>query len=123
MVSYKESKSLVSRIREAHEVTSRYPSRVPIIVEKASQTKDIPDIDKTKFLCPDSLTLGQFIYVIRKRMVLPPEKALFIFINNTLPLASQYMKEIYSKYRDMDGFLYITYTGESTFGCFASDHA
>ena len=116
MSTYKESKSIVARIREAHEVTVKYPGRVPVIVEKAKQAKDIPDIDKTKFLCPDTLTLGQFIYVIRRRMVLPPEKALFVFINNTLPLASQYMKEVYSQYRDTDGFLYMTYTGESTFG-------
>ena len=116
MASYKESKSLVTRIREAHDITSKYPSRVPIIVEKARQAKDIPDIDKTKFLCPDSLTLGQFIYIIRRRLILPPEKALFVFINNILPVQSQFMKEIYSHHRDMDGFLYITYTGESTFG-------
>ena len=116
MATYKESKTLVTRIREAHDIISKYPSRVPIIVEKSRQAKDIPDIDKTKFLCPDSFTVGQFIYIIRRRLILPPEKALFVFINNILPLQSQFMKEIYSQHRDMDGFLYITYTGESTFG-------
>lgn len=28
---------------------------------------------------------GQFIYVIRKRIKLDPEKAIFIFVNDTIP--------------------------------------
>ncbi|KAE8956555.1 hypothetical protein PR001_g31694, partial [Phytophthora rubi] len=46
---------------------------------------DIPDIDKKKFLVPADLTVGQFVYVIRKRIKLSPEKAIFIFVNNVLP--------------------------------------
>lgn len=34
---------------------------------------------------PADLSVGQFIYVIRKRIRLPPEKAIFIFINNYIP--------------------------------------
>ena len=34
---------------------------------------------------PADLTVGQFVYVIRKRIKLSPEKAIFIFINNILP--------------------------------------
>ena len=46
---------------------------------------NICDIDKNKFLVPKDLTLGQFVYVIRKRMKLPPEKAIFVFIKKCLP--------------------------------------
>ena len=31
------------------------------------------------------LQVGQFVYVIRKRIKLSPEKAIFIFVNNVLP--------------------------------------
>jgi len=34
---------------------------------------------------PADLTVGQFVYVIRKRIKLSPEKAIFIFVNNVLP--------------------------------------
>ncbi len=34
---------------------------------------------------PSDLTVGQFVYVIRKRIKLSPEKAIFIFTNNVLP--------------------------------------
>lgn len=45
----------------------------------------MPDIDKKKYLVPSDLTVGQFVYVIRKRIKLSPEKGIFIFINNVLP--------------------------------------
>ena len=55
-----------------------------VICEKADKTS-IPDIDKKKYLVPADLTVGQFVYVIRKRIELPPEKAIFIFVNNQMP--------------------------------------
>jgi GABA(A) receptor-associated protein len=55
-----------------------------VIVERADKT-DIPDIDKKKYLVPADLTVGQFVYVIRKRIKLSPEKAIFIFVKNVLP--------------------------------------
>ncbi|KAE9034773.1 hypothetical protein PR001_g9578 [Phytophthora rubi] len=61
-----------------------YSDRIPVICEKADPS-DILDIDKKKFLVPVDLTVGQFVYVIRKRIKLSPEKAIFIFINNVLP--------------------------------------
>ena len=50
-----------------------------MICEKAPKSDDIPDIDKKKYLVPCDLTVGQFVYVIRKRIKLKPEKALFIY--------------------------------------------
>ena len=116
MISYKDTKSLAQRIREASQISQQYPGRIPIIVERSRSANNMPDIDKNKFLCPDNLSVGQFIYVIRKRITLTPDKAMFLFVNNTLPLSSALMKEIYAQHHDIDGFLYITYTGESTFG-------
>lgn len=34
---------------------------------------------------PADLTVGQFVYVVRKRIKLGPEKAIFIFVKNILP--------------------------------------
>jgi GABA(A) receptor-associated protein len=50
------------------------------------EKSDIPTIDKKKYLVPSDMTVGQFIYVIRKRIKLSPEKAIFIFVNNVLPV-------------------------------------
>ena len=41
--------------------------------------------DILRYLVPADLTVGQFVYVIRKRIKLSPEKAIFIFVDNVLP--------------------------------------
>lgn len=104
------------RVKEAEQIKSKFPDRIPIICERASKNADIPLIQKHKFLAPANMTIGQFIYVIRKNLSLPPEKALFLFVGNTLPTTQTLMRELYGDFVDNDGFLYIKYSGESVFG-------
>ncbi|XP_038995507.1 autophagy-related protein 8f-like isoform X1 [Hibiscus syriacus] len=80
------------------------------------ERSDIPTIDKKKYLVPGDLTVGQFVYVIRKRIRLSAEKAIFIFVDNVLPPTGAIMSTIYDEKKDEDGFLYVTYSGENTFG-------
>ncbi|CAD6262192.1 unnamed protein product [Miscanthus lutarioriparius] len=103
------------RQSEANRIREKYPDRIPVIVEKAERS-DIPDIDKKKYLVPADLTVGQFVYVVRKRIKLSAEKAIFIFVKNTLPPTAALMSSIYEENKDEDGFLYMTYSGENTFG-------
>lgn len=50
-------------------------------------------------------------------MKLPQETALYLFINNRIqPSTTMMMSAVYDEYKDEDGFLYITYSGENTFG-------
>lgn len=114
--NFKTQHSFEKRKIEADKIRSKYPDRIPVICEKIPGSTDIPDVDKKKYLVPSDLTAGQFLYVIRKRMKLAPEKAIFIFINNTLPPSGDLMSQLYKSHRDEDGFLYVTYSGESTFG-------
>jgi GABA(A) receptor-associated protein len=102
---------------EADRIRAKYPGKLPIFVTRASSAKDIPDIPKHKFLAPSNLSLGQFMWVIRKQLTLPPEKALFIFINNTLPTSNSLLSELYANHKSPDGALRMTYTSENTFGC------
>ena len=103
------------RQREAHRVISKHPERCAIIVGKIDNT-DITDIDKHKFLVPRELSISQFMHTLRTRIQLPPEKAMFLFVGKILPSGSQNMGFLYDKYRDDDGFLYISYASENTFG-------
>ena len=65
---------------------------------------------------PVDLTVGQFVYVIRKRIKWPSEKAIFIFVNDILPPTAALISTIYEEHKDEDGFLYVLYSGENTFG-------
>lgn len=112
---FKQEHSLDSRREESQKIRRKYPDRIPVVVEKVN-TSSIPDIDKRKFLVPSDLTVAQFMYIIRKRIQLAPEKAMFLFVNKMLPTTSSTMGIIYDEHKDEDGFLYIAYSGENTFG-------
>ena len=108
-------KTTEQRSFESNRIRVKYPDRIPVIVEK-SPISDVPDLDKKKYLVPSDLTVGQFVYVIRKRVKLSAEKAIFIFVNNKLPPTASLMSTIYEENKDEDGFLYVLYSGENTFG-------
>jgi len=116
-MSYKSIHSFDERLKDTSLIMIKYPDRLPIICEKSNYaSKDCPNIDKNKYLIPIDLTFGQFIYVIRKRLKLAPEKAVYLFVNGFIPPCSSYIQDVYSYAKDDDGFLYITYTFENTFG-------
>ena len=60
--------------------------------------------------------MGQFIFIIRKRVELPAEQAIFLFVNGNIPPTAALMSIIYNENRAPDGFLYIQYASENTFG-------
>lgn len=113
---FKNDRPLEERQKESVAMRSKYPDRVPVIIERSSSTTDIPDIDKKKFLVPNDLTIGQLVHVIRKRIKLMPEKAIFVFIDNVLPPTAGLLSTYYAEHADEDGFLYLTYSGENVFG-------
>jgi GABA(A) receptor-associated protein len=116
MASFKTKHSFENRLKEGNRILSKYPDKLPVICERSKSEKVIADIDKHKYLIPVELTLGQFIYVIRKRLNLGPNHALFLLIEGNSPSHSTLMSELYSKYKSNDQYLYITYAAENTFG-------
>lgn len=111
----KKKLSFQKRLEESTRIMDKYPNRIPIYVYKGNNSL-IPDIDRKKYLVPHDLTIGQFMHVIRKRMSLNHEVAIYLFINGMIPASSNLLISIYNEHKDDDGFLYITYSGESTFG-------
>ena len=98
-------------------IMTTHPGRIPVFVTRATNTcKDIPDLQRKKFLVSGDLTIGQFIYVVRRQLVLKPEQALFMFVGDILPVSSQTLREVYGRYASTDGALRLTYTSESAFG-------
>jgi len=116
-ISFKHTYSFDDRLRESTRIINMYPDRIPIICERFEKaSRDCPFIDKKKYLIPPDLTVGQFIHIIRNRLNFPREKALFLFIDEIIPYTSQQISSYYHIYREPDGFLYIYYTLENTFG-------
>jgi len=112
---YKEEHPFEKRRAEGEKIRKKYPDRVPVIVEKAPRAR-IGDLDKKKYLVPSDLTVGQFYFLIRKRIHLRPEDALFFFVNNVIPPTSATMGSLYQEHHEEDFFLYIAYSDESVYG-------
>ena len=119
MTKFLNSNTLTKRQEESARILKKHPTRIPIICERSTSctSKYIMDIDKTKYLVPMDMLIGQFIYVVRKRIDIAKNEALFIFVNNrVLPPSSELVANVYSQYKDNDGFLYMQYNSENTFG-------
>jgi GABA(A) receptor-associated protein len=108
-----------ARSGESARIREKFPDRIPIIVERAKNSSaDLPKIDKQKYLVPGDLSLSQFIFIIRRRLSLESDQALFLFVKGVLPTTGVLMRELFSQYKDADGFLYIEYCGENVFGSY-----
>ena len=117
MFEYQEKYSKEVRTNESAKIKIKYPDRIPVIVdcEKSTKLKN-PNFTQNKFLVPKDITMSQFIFVLRRRIKLEAYQALYCMINNSIPVASDTMETIFQQYKSEDGFLYITYSLENTFG-------
>jgi len=95
------------------EIRKKYPDKVPIHISFDS-TKIT--INKHKFLVPNEFTMGQFIHILRKRMLLQPEHAIFLFINGELHSSNAILSDLYKRYKSEDGMLKMICAFENTFG-------
>ncbi|KAJ1614375.1 hypothetical protein OIY81_440 [Cryptosporidium canis] len=132
MSSLKESVQFDKRAAEALSIRAKYPNRIPVICERSSKS-DLPEIEKKKFLVPMNMLVGEFKYIIHKHVtqssgnqnngvkLLPYEKTIYLFVNNTIPKAGSLMQEVYEQYVSDDGFLYVEYSSENAFGGSYSD--
>ena len=114
MLPFRERLSEDQRRREFSRVSDALDRAVPVIMERGGS--EAPRIDKEKYLVPVNLTMAELAYVVRKRLRLTAADALFLMVGNTLCAGTSTAGSVYAAHRSADGFLYVTYTMENTFG-------
>lgn len=116
MFRFKEENQLAKRIEEVKKITTKWPDKIPIILEK-SKNSQLAEIPKNKFLCPSEYSVQQFLGCIRKKIQLRRETALFVFVNGTdLVSGDNPMAQTYEQNKDEDGFLYMIYSDQDVMG-------
>ena len=106
------------RTREALSVLSKFPSRVPVIVQISPGSRQSlgSALRKRKYLVPVDLKVGQFMGMLRARMQLQPHQATFGMVKNRIPNAESLIISVYHELKHDDHFLYIDLCTENTFG-------
>ena len=109
-------KPIIERQGEVKKMIKEYPGRSCLYIEKASTCKTLKELTKKKFLVPNTLTADQLMYLIRSRLTLTNEEALFFYINKRMLSGQTQLGDLYKKYKEKDNFLYIKYASENCFG-------
>jgi GABA(A) receptor-associated protein len=96
-------------------ILAKYPDRVPIYVDR-KEGSNVEDVERHKYLVPKDMTMGNFIYVLRKNIKLKSNQALFVFVDNIIPPTAELMGTLYDIHKGEDQFMHVTYGVENTFG-------
>ena len=106
------SQKLEERLQTSNKIKLKYSNRIPIIVDCKKNIL----IDKNKYIVPNDLTIGQFLYTIRKRINLESKDAIFLLCNNKMLSTGEILSNVYELNKDEDYFLYIIISKENVFG-------
>jgi GABA(A) receptor-associated protein len=123
---FKRSAALDQRRSVAERIRIKYPDRIPLIIERAASTTtanrngratSTPQCEKSKFLVGADSPIANVLAELRRQLRMKPEQALFLFVGKgVIPPTAALVSQIYERFKDEDGFLYIAYACENTFG-------
>jgi len=118
MNELRNNKTFDERVLYSQKLLNKYPDRIPVIIEKNKNDKSglLIDPTKTKYLIPKHLHISELIFLIRKNIKIDSSKAIFIFVDNILVPNNSDLDLIYLNHKNPDGFLYVSYSCENTFG-------
>ena len=117
MEAFKNKVEFKKRVSEVNRVLNKYKNRVPIYLTKGKFNKTMEEYDKKKYLAHEDMKLISFIDTVKRNFNLQSEQALYLMVNDkTLINGTITIGCLYKKYKDDDGFLYISYYEENAFG-------
>lgn len=105
-----------TRLAESKRLLKAHPKTVPVLFSVYKKHVNELILPKYKYLVPKDVTVGQLLYIVRKRIKINSNQALFIFIGNSLISAGATLDIISKQHGEKDGFIYMTLSLEDTFG-------
>lgn len=119
--TFQRANPLPGRLTRSAACRSRNkPARIPVILEHSAQvTRPSLILLKSEFLVPADLTVAEFLFKLRASLQghIRPETAVYLMAGGTMVLPSMEMGAVDAEFADAeDGWLYLVWAEESTFG-------
>jgi hypothetical protein len=128
MSEYKRKFSFDDRKQQTNAIKEKYEDKCPIYLSYDKLVK--VDLDSSlkhfnKYIVTSSLTLAQFLVIVRKKIKFNSQESLTLFIEiyekdklqtSILAPTTVSLEELYLKNKDEDGFLYLKLVKENVFG-------
>jgi hypothetical protein len=112
-----ENKTLQEKLNYSNKLLSKYPDRVPTIIEKCEINLKLQN---HRYLLPKQMLMRDFIAIIRTKTNITEKNAIFTFVKSTdgyvLVPMSETVENMYLLHKSQDNFLYIKLGIENTFG-------
>jgi GABA(A) receptor-associated protein len=117
-VKYINSFSFEDRIKRSSSLLQKYPDKIPVILEKSTNDKYLPKMNKTKLLVADTMTISAVLKLIKTNLNINESTSIYIIVpdKNIMLSGAQSITSIYQEYKNKDGFLYLEYCTENVFG-------
>uniref|UniRef100_A0A183C1B3 Autophagy-related protein n=1 Tax=Globodera pallida TaxID=36090 RepID=A0A183C1B3_GLOPA len=105
---FKERKNIVDRKRMVQEILRQQTDKVPLIIERVRDERNLPLMSQCKYLVPAHFTVANVMQIIRGRLSLHPDQAFYLIVNEkSWVTISMTVGQLYEMEKDPDGFLYI----------------
>tara|TARA_B100001964_G_scaffold43024_1_gene47805 strand:- start:462 stop:791 length:330 start_codon:yes stop_codon:yes gene_type:complete len=109
---------MVDRISKHYvqSILKKHPNKVPLVIHHDKNKKKLH-----KFIIPSDSSIMDLLYIVRKRVNLDSEQALYIYVNapngksNLLP-TNLILSSVYEENKLDNGLLHLIYAEENVFG-------
>jgi len=110
--TYQDRKNKFNKFKEI------YPDRIPVVLQPEQRYKNgsLNPMKKSFYLFGENVSVCKILQFIRSEIKIGDETAIWLFVNGIVPQMTSTLNSLYENNKDNDGFLYIVYCGELTFG-------
>ena len=111
--NFKKENTLEERKKIFNNIQESNPGKIPVVIEEDKSSK-LNDSGTLKFILKREDTISILNYLVRKRLNIlnigQEESSLMFLADKRIISFEISIGEVYDKYKESDGFLYLTYS-------------